>query len=305
MNLRDLRYFETIALLQHLGRASARLHRTQPALTSSIRRLEADCGAALFEKAGRGIRLTEAGKVLLKWAQRMRFDLEDAKRELQSIGAGLSGHVRVGIVPTAAQFLLPAVARQLLQEAPGITLRTVVGLIDTLRPQLRAGELDLMVGTESAEEPGWVSQTLAEDRIVVAASERHEVFRTRATLEDLTAYAWALQPPGAPTRDWLDHTFDRHGLPRPRVQVETTMLLMLPTLIVQTGLLSFISRNHLEGRTRIPGLKEVPVKGASMRRRLVVTCRANSFLSPAAQRLLELFVQSSASGARGAARARA
>ena len=247
MDLRDLRYFETIAELQHLGRASVRLHRTQPALSSSIRRLEADCGAALFEKAGRGIRLTEAGKVLLKWAQRMRFDVEDARRELQSIGAGLTGHVRIGIVPTAAQFLLPAVARQLLQEAPAVTLRTVVALIDTLKPQLRAGDLDLMVATESAAEAGWTSKPLAEDTIVVAASERHPVFRSRVTLRDLSGHSWALQPPGAPTRDWLDHTFDRHRLPRPRVQVETTMLLMLPTLIVQTGLLSFISRNHLEG----------------------------------------------------------
>lgn len=294
MDLRDLRYFETIAELQHLGRASARLHRTQPALTSSIRRLEADCGAALFERSGRGIRLTEAGKVLLKWAQRMRFDVEDAKRELQSIGAGLAGHVRIGIVPTAAQFLLPAVARQLLREAPDVTLRTVVGLIDSLKPQLRAGELDLMVGTESAAEDGWVSNALAEDIIVVAASARHPVFRSGMTLRNLADHSWALQPPGAPTRDWLDHAFDRQGLPRPRVQVETTMLLMLPTLIVQTGLLSFISRHHLEGKARIPGLKEVPVKGAAMRRRLVVTYRANSFLSPAARRLLQLFEQSAA-----------
>lgn len=296
MDLRDLRYFETIAELQHLGRASAQLHRTQPALTSSIRRLEADCGAALFEKSGRGIRLTAAGQVLLKWAQRLRFDEEDARRELQSIGAGLAGHVRIGIVPTAAQFLLPAVARRLLQEAPEVTLRTVVGLIDTLKPQLRAGELDLMVGTESAAEPGWISKKLSEDMIVVAASDKHPVFRSQPTLRDLTAYAWALQPPGAPTRDWLDHTFDRQRLPRPRVQVETTMLLMLPTLIVQTGLLSFISRHHLQGPARLPGLQEVPVKAAAMRRRLVVTYRANGFLSPAARRLLELFEQSREAG---------
>jgi hypothetical protein len=72
------------------------------------------------------------------------------------------------------------------------------------------------------------------------------------------------------------------------------MLLMLPTLIVQTGLLSFISRHHLQGKNRIPGLKEVPVKGAAMRRRLVVTYRDNSFLSPAVQRLLHLFGQASA-----------
>jgi DNA-binding transcriptional LysR family regulator len=294
MDLRDLRYFETIAELQHLGRASAKLHRTQPALTSSIRRLEADCGAALFEKSGRGIRLTEAGKVLFKWAQRVRFDVEDAKRELQALGAGLSGHVRIGIVPTAAQFLLPAVARQLLREAPNVTLGMVVGQIDTLKPQLRAGELDLMVATESASEPGWVSKPLAEDMIVVAASERHEVFRKQASLEGLTAYSWALQPPGAPTRDWLDHTFDRRGLPRPHVQVETTMLLMLPALIVQTGLLSFISRHHLQGRARIAGLREVQVRGAAMRRRLAVTYRDNSYLSPAARRMLDLFVQSMA-----------
>ena len=293
MDLRDLRYFETIAELQHLGRASVKLHHTQPALTSSIRRLEAACGAALFEKSGRGIRLTEAGRVLQTWAQRLRFDLDDARREVQAIGAGLSGHVRLGIVPTAAQFLLPAVARQLLQEAPQVTLRTVVGLIDTLKPQLRAGELDLMVGTQSADEPGWVSLPLAEDPIVVAASAQHPVFRLRSvSLQDLSPHAWALQPPGAPTRDWLDHSFERAGLPRPRVQVETTVLLMLPALIVQTGMLSFISRHHLKGRTRIPGLKEVPVEGATMQRRMVVTYRANGYLSPAARRLIDLFESS-------------
>lgn len=292
MDLRDLRYFETIAELQHLGRASALLHRTQPALTSSIRRLEADCGTALFEKAGRGIRLTEAGKVLLKWAQRMRFDVEDAKRELDAIGSGLTGHVRLGIVPTAAQFLLPNVARDLLRQAPEVRLRTVVGLVDALKPQLRAGELDMVVGTQGVEEAGYASELLSEDVIVVAASERHEVLRQPVTLKDLAQYRWALQPPGAPTRDWLDQTFERKGLPRPKVQVETTMLLVLPDLVAQTGLLSFISRHHLEGRARLLGLKEVPVKGATMRRRIVVTYRANSFLSPAARRLIDLFTKS-------------
>ena len=289
MDLRDLRYFETIAELQHVGRASTKLHRTQPALTSSVRRLEGDCGAALFEKAGRGIRLTAAGGVLFKWAQRIRFDVEDAKREVAAIGKGLAGHVRIGIVPTAAQFLLPAVARQLLHEAPEVTLSTVVGLIDTLKPMLRAGEVDMMVGTESPEEAGYDSRVLAEDSVVVAAVAHHELFRGKPTLKDLTRYRWALQPSGAPTRDWLDHTFDRKRLPRPQVQVETTMLLVLPALIAQTGLLSFVSRQHLTTGFAKSGLKEVPVKEAVMRRRLVVSYRTNGFLSPAASRVIELF----------------
>ncbi|ACB32995.1 transcriptional regulator, LysR family [Leptothrix cholodnii SP-6] len=296
MDLRDLRYFETIAELEHIGRATERLHRTQPALTSSVRRLEEAVGAPLFEKAGRGIRLTQAGKVLLKWAQRVRFDVEDARREIGDIDRGLSGHIRIGIVPTAAQFILPPAARQLMSVAPEVTLRTVVGLIDTLKPLLHAGELDLMVATESPPEAGFTSQRLAEDPIVVAASATHPIFANPPTLRDLTKFRWVLQPPGAPTRDWLDHTFDRKRLPRPQVQVESTMLLMLPALIAETGLLSFISRHHLGPFESRSPLKEVPLKETTMHRRLVVTYRETRYLLPAA-RLLISFLGEAGHGA--------
>ena len=288
MELRDLRYFETIANLEHVGRASEQLHRTQPALTSCVRRLEEECGAPLFEKSGRGIRLTAAGKVLLKWSQRLRFDVADAKREIGDIGRGMSGHVRLGIVPTAAQFLLPPALRQLMEQAPAVTVKIVVGLIDTLAPQLHAGDIDLMVGTEAAQKTGLISKVFAEDAIVVAASTKHEVLRGRPKLRDLCAYRWVLQSPGAPTRDWLDHLFDRERLPRPQVHVESSMLLTLPALIAETGLLSFISRQHLDSAGARSKLKEVPVKEAVMRRRLVVTYREHSYLPPAAQLLISL-----------------
>ena len=290
VDLRDLRYFETIAELEHVGRAANILHRTQPALTGCIRRLEDACGAPLFEKSGRGIRLTAAGKVLLRWARSMRTQVEDAEREIRELRGGVSGYIRIGIVPTAAQFLLPQAVRRLLAETHDVTLRTVVGLSESLRKQLRSGDLDLMVGTESAAEEGLVSQTLAEDMIVVAASRKHDIFRNpNPTLEDLSLYPWALQAPGAPTRDWLDHTFDRFHLPRPKVQVETTTLMMLPILIAETGLLSFISRLHLESDSSHSRLKEVPVSDAHMCRRLVVTFRENGYLPLAARRLIELF----------------
>lgn len=288
MDLRDLRYFETIAELEHIGRATAKLHRSQPALTTSVRRLEAAVGAPLFEKAGRGIRLTPAGLVLQKWAQRVRFDVEDAHREIGDMKKGLSGHIRLGIVPTAAQFILPPAARTLLATVPDVTLRTVVGLIDTLKPLLHAGELDLMVGTESPLDTGFTAQRLAEDHIVVAASATHPIFDGPVSLRDLTRHRWVLQPPGAPTRDWLDHTFDRKRLPRPTVQVESTMLLMLPALIAQTGLLSFISRHHLAETDGRSPLREVVIKETTMRRRLVVTYRESSYLMPAARLLIKL-----------------
>jgi len=122
----------------------------------------------------------------------------------------------------------------------------------------------------------------------VPRSVGHEIHDIKPTLRDLTQYRWVLQPPGAPTRDWLDHAFDRRQLPRPRVQVESTMLLMLPALIAETGLLSFISRHHLDKATANSQLREVPVKEATMHRRLVVTYRENSYVPPVAKRLISL-----------------
>lgn len=293
MDLRDLQYFETIAKLEHLGRASQQLHRTQPALTSCIRRLEEQCGAVLFERSGRGIRLTAAGHALLRWAERTRFDVESARREIADIGRGVTGNVRIGVVPTAAQFLLPPAARDLIAEAPSVTLTTHVALVDVLKPLLRAGKIDLLVGTESTQDAaGFTSRFLAEDLIVVAAAQSHEIFRRkRPTLKDLTHFRWVLQPPGAPTRDWLDHTFDANRLPRPEVQVDSTMLLILPTLIEETGLLSFISRLHLQAGRSGAALREVKVPGTTMRRRMVVTYREGGYLPPAAQRLVDLLAR--------------
>ncbi|MGN6701415.1 MAG: LysR family transcriptional regulator [Burkholderiaceae bacterium] len=285
IDLRDLRYFEAIAELEHLGRAAERLHRTQPALTSAVRRLEEACGAPLFEKSGRGIRLSPAGKVLLQWAQRMRIDVEDAGREIDAVARGLQGEIRIGIVPTAAQYILPGAVTRLFREAPDLRLKTVVGLVDTMKPLLRAGQLDLLIGTESVGDSEFESRFLAEDHIVVAASANHELFSKPRRLSTLAEYRWILQPPGAPTRDWLDRTFMANGLPPPVVQVEASMLVILPALIAETGLLSFVSRHHFHLHAT---LREIELKATTMRRRLAVSYLRERNLPRAVERLMDV-----------------
>lgn len=289
MDLRDLRYFETVAELLHVGKAAERLHRSQPAISGAIRRLEKTVDAPLFERDGRGISLTAAGGVLLRWAQRLRFDVEDATREVADIGLGIAGTARVGIVPTAAQFLLPRAVRELLKQAPQVRLTINVALVDVLVPMLKSGQLDIVIGTQLRRpDREVVTELLTEDFVVVAASADHEIFQRKPTLKDLVGQHWVLQSPGAPTRDWLDHTFERRGLPRPNVQVESSMLLVLPALIAQTGLLSFISRHHLDVPDTRSALREVVLKETTMRRRLVSMRRANAYETPAARLLLTL-----------------
>ena len=290
IELRDLKYFETIAELGHLGRAAQKLYRSQPALTSCIRRLEETFGTPLFERAGRGIRLTPAGEVLWARAKRLRLASDEVLREMKEIAHGEVGHIRIGVAPTPAQFLLPAVLRVFLAEAKGVTLTTVIGQNDVLRASLKAGDLDLLVSFDSKTDDELISQPIFEDVVVVVASRSHEIFRKRPKpkMQDLTAYEWVLAAPSVSSRQWLDRAFDSRGLPRPNARVETNLVLLLPRLIAQTGLLSFMSRRQLGSGHGGSVLQEVTLRETTMRRWFKVFYRKDSNLPPAAQRLVNI-----------------
>jgi DNA-binding transcriptional LysR family regulator len=287
LDLRDLRYFEVIAETGSMAKAAKALYRTQPALTGCVRRLEALLGTQLFERVGRGIRLTTAGEALLARARSLRMASEDTVREIGDLGQGLAGFVRVGTVPTVARFLLPPVCREIVRRAPGITLKTVIGHNDVLRNGLKSGELDVVVSFSTRADEGFASHDILEDEVVVAASGNHPIFRKRPSQKAMLDYRWVLASPGVATRDWIDHAFTTRGLEAPRVQIETNLILLLPPLIEQSNLLTFISRRNL-GSDRGFRLREVRAKETTMKRRFAVTYRKDSYLSPAARRLVDL-----------------
>lgn len=286
MDFRDLKYFEVIAAEGNLGRAAERLHRTQPALTKCIDRLEEDLGARLFEKDGRGMRLTAAGEVLVRRTRQMAIMVEETAREMQEYAGGLQGNVRIGCVPTLAEHMMPRVFEQLLAEAPAITVNLTVAMNDNLLASLRDGELDLVLGPILETDPDIVCEQIAEDTMVVMASENHPIFASPCTLADLLDYKWMLPARTVASRQWLDQTFERHGLPRPQVQIEPNVLNAILPILEKTSLLGFVTRfNLVSGRARV---REVVLDEAQMKRRLGLTYRKNGYLSPAAARIADI-----------------
>jgi DNA-binding transcriptional LysR family regulator len=286
VDFRDLKYFEVIAAEGNLGRAAERLHRTQPALTKCIDRLEEDLGARLFEKDGRGMRLTAAGEVLVRRTRQMAIMVEETAREMQEYAGGLQGNVRIGCVPTLAEHMMPRVFEQLLAEAPAITVSLSVAMNDNLLASLRDGELDLVLGPILETDPDIVCEQIAEDTMVVMASENHPIFASPCTLADLLDYKWMLPARTVASRQWLDQTFERHGLPRPQVQIEPNVLNAILPILEKTSLLGFVTRfNLVSGRARV---REVVLAEAQMKRRLGLTYRKNGYLSPAAARIADI-----------------
>jgi DNA-binding transcriptional LysR family regulator len=286
MDFRDLKYFEVIATEGSLGRAAEKLHRTQPALTKCIDRLEEGLGSRLFEKDGRGMRLTPAGHILLKRSRQMTVMVDETSREMKDYADGLQGEVRLGCAPTLAQHLMPVVFGRLLSEAPHIGVKLTVATNDSLLDGLLDGELDLVVGPMLDNDADFECERIAEDTVVVMARQGHPVFGAPRTLADLLAYKWLLPPTTVASRQWLDQTFQRNGLARPQVQVESNMLSLTLPMLETTPLLSFVTRHHLTaGRLDI---REVDVPAAQLHRALGLTWRRHGYLSPLATRVADI-----------------
>lgn len=286
MDFRDLKFFEVIAQEGNLARAADKLFRTQPALSKCIDRLEEALGARLFEKDGRGMRLTVAGSVLLSRTRQMALMVDDTAREMREHASGLKGHIRLGCVPTLAEHLLPQVFQEMLEQAPEVTIRLSVAMNDALLKALRNGEIDLAVGPMLEGDEEFVSEQIVADQMVVLASKHHPVFARPYGLQDLLDYQWVLPATTVASRQWLDQTFERQHLPRPRAQIESTVLNMILPIIEKTRLLGFASNANLHARNL--GLREVVLPETTMPRRLGMMYRKNAYLSPAILRVGEL-----------------
>lgn len=250
INLRDLKYFEAVAELGHVGLAADKLGRTQPALTKAVQRLEDAFDSKLFERHGRGIQLTAVGEVLLARARLLRGATEEALREVNDFARGNAGHVRIGSGPIAADYVLPEICNLLLAEARDTTIDITTGPSMMLRERLREGTLDLLIGLMPENDDELVTHAIVEDVVVVATSRNHPVFQLPdITMESLLQWNWVLPLETIPSRQWLDAAFRSRGLPTPAVQINANSVPLLPRLIAHNDLLSFLSRHTLaEGR---------------------------------------------------------
>ena len=309
-DLRDLRYFQCIAEVGHLGRAAERLGRTQPALTKCIRRMEAELGAVLFEHRGRGLRLTPVGEVLLVQARRLRGAADNGLREIQEFARGGAGRVRLGCGPITADTLLPSICDLILAKGSGVTLEITIGMNFDLREKIRRGDIDVIVGLvqEHDNNEEFIAKPMMHDVVVVAAAEGHPVFNMPAPrLEDLLKFGWVLPITQVASRQWLDSVFASRGMPRPTARIEANSIPMLPSTSEGKELLYFLSR-HTIARRAAEGLKEVELEETTLQRELGLIY-PRSPLVPAVGHLIELLqrdlvttvatVSQAKSGARG------
>jgi LysR family transcriptional regulator, nitrogen assimilation regulatory protein len=168
MELRSLTYFVRIAELGSITRAAAHLHLAQPALTRHVQRLEEELGVALFTRANRGVRLTEAGEKLLDSAARILRDVERTGDEIRAQDAAHpSGRIILGITPTLCPVLVPELFDRIRREFPRVDLKVMHAGMVRLEEFVIDGRVDIALLSELSRSRLIVSTPLAREEMVL------------------------------------------------------------------------------------------------------------------------------------------
>ena len=281
MELKDLHYLLAVKETGHLGKAAQSL-----GITKCLQRLEKFYATRLILKVGRGMQLTEAGLLLCERAQKVVHMMQVTRQDLQALGAGTAGVIRLGVAATAAEFMLPVLSKDLLHKAPTARLEVTVGMNDLLQKLLRENKVDLILGFLPQGNSEFITRPLIEDPVVIAASRHHPLANIHPTPEQLDEYNWLLPSDNVATRQWLEQRLRSGGYAPPRAQMESNTLSPLRAVLAQTKLLSFISRRLLKGEGG--ELIEIPLPLVMMPRTFGWQFRSLSELSPASRLLVDL-----------------
>lgn len=147
MELTPLRYFVEIAAKGHVTRAARSLGVTQPALSAMLRKLEREVGTDLLHRTGKGVELTEAGRVFLRHATAAVREADDAQRAVRELLGLERGTVRIGGGATATTYLIPPVVGAMRRQHPGLRFVVREAGSNAVAQAVASGELDLGIVT--------------------------------------------------------------------------------------------------------------------------------------------------------------
>ncbi|HWO36158.1 MAG TPA: LysR family transcriptional regulator, partial [Candidatus Acidoferrum sp.] len=137
MEFHQLRYVCAIADTGNFSRAAERCQIAQPSLSQQVLKLEEDLGAKLFDRLGRSVRLTEAGRAFIPHARAVLEQMEVARLSVADKNADLRGSVAVGVIPTVSPYLIPSYTAAFAKNYPDAKLRIVEETTSVLVEGLR------------------------------------------------------------------------------------------------------------------------------------------------------------------------
>ena len=260
MELRQLKYFVTVARTLNFSDAARQLFITQGTLSQQIKQLEDEMGSQLFERTSHSVALTDAGEELLPYAIRTLEASKDCKNRMNDIKGTLTGTLNIGVTYSFSTFLTDAV-KNFLKANPEVKLniyyKTASELIDMLHDDM----LDLILCFKPYQQyDDMDSEVLFRSKMNVIMRKGHPLStRKEISMQDLEGYGFVLPGSGMQSRRVFDR-FNNIDTRRLDVRIELNDPNLIMDLVQSTNLISMTSTLAIYYRSNT--LVAIPLEGA-------------------------------------------
>src|SRR5580765_1502617 len=287
MDLTALRIFLRVAEERSFSRAAAKVHRTQPAVRQSVKRLEDELGEQLFDRSSKSGTLTDAGRLLQNYGQRLVRLAEEAELAMRELRDLRRGRVLIGANEAAIHTLLPLIAR-FRTRYPDIAIDVRRVPARQIAVEVQQGSLDFGALTFHPAETGLIEVPVGSDELVLLVHPAHPLAaRRQVTMDQLATEPVVAHNDPSPARERVLRLFEQR-------RIALKMVIALPSLdgikrAVELKLgVALLPRQCATTEIASGRLVAIPVTGISRRRQVSLVCRkahrshaANAFLEVA------------------------
>ncbi len=290
LRLSQLELLAAMDRTETLSAAAREVNLTQPAASRLLRELSSDLRVVLFERIGRILQPTAAGRALIRRAVGFLADLDRTQDEIEAIDGGLIGTVRIGAGVSSCYVVVPTALKLLMDQSPQIAVSVREGAMDELVGRLRAGQIDLLVGRFGRDQD--MSDLNTEDlyrpNVVAVCGVRHPLASRRSLQwNDLYEQPWIFPEAGTAMRSAVESHFRRQKR-RPIKALVKSSSIQANVALLNTShfvwVLSFDVAKYFAGLGALHILKveQLPAPGA-----FVLAQLNGRILSPTAEKLAD------------------
>jgi DNA-binding transcriptional LysR family regulator len=287
MELHSLRVFLTVANEKSFSRAAEKLLRTQPAISLTIQRLEAELGEKLIDRSAKDLLLTDSGKTVLEYAKRfdsLQGELENSLAELRDKSAG---RLMIGANESSTLYLLDHIERY-RQKYPKVKVQIRRSLSSRIPTELIDGELELGILTYDPEDERLISQVIYTDHLAFIISPRHKLAeREDVSITELGEENFIAHNVVSPYRAVVLREFQRHRVPL-KMDLEMPTIEAIRKMVQRNEGVAFLPHMCVADEIRQGVVREVKVREMTVDRKIRLAYPARRALSHAAQAFLEI-----------------
>jgi DNA-binding transcriptional LysR family regulator len=213
MTLEQLRIFVAVAECEHVTQGARQLNLTQSATSAAVAALEERYATKLFDRIGRRIALTEAGRLFLKEAKAVLARASAAAKVLTDLADLTQGSLALAASQTVANYWLPVAIQRYRLRHPGVIFSTTIGNSEDVAAMVREGSADLGLIEAAIDDPTLVIAPVAKDELILVAPPTHPwAARTPRSAQELKHGPWVLREPGSGTRSAFEGALPGLGL---------------------------------------------------------------------------------------------